>query len=140
MNDGLGNKKIFSENLKRMLEDRGMTLTDLSARTGIPYPTIVKWSQQKSYPGFAYIEQLAEFFGCWKSDLTEERGNSRSELEHKLFYGRDALREVYREAQNLSEDDLRLAAQIIRDIRHNSDKRKKEGTNGKRLLSEREEV
>lgn len=140
MNEGLGNKRIFSENLKRMLDVRGMTLKELAEGVGLPYSTVTKWTQQKTYPSLANIEMLADYFGCWKSDLTEERGNSRTELEEKLFRGRQALRDVYREAQYLSDDDLRLAVQIIRDIRYNAEERNKEKAHGKRVLSERKEV
>lgn len=66
------NKAIFSDNLKRYLNKNGMTQSDLARKLGYPETTVSNWINANTYPRIDKIEEMSQFFGIRKSDLTEE--------------------------------------------------------------------
>ena len=69
----LGNKDIFSKNLKMHMEDKGVPRTQLAEVLDTPYSTLSDWVNGKKYPRIDKIELLANYFGIDKSDLIEEK-------------------------------------------------------------------
>ena len=69
----LGNKKIMSENIKKYMEQAGVTATDICSTLKIPMPTFSDWINAKTYPRIDKIEMLANYFGILKSDLVEDK-------------------------------------------------------------------
>ena len=89
--DSLGNKDIFSRNLRRLMQrfgkDRNQICDDLSFK----YSTFNDWYNGKKYPRIDKIEMLANYFGVLKSDLIEEKekekpvGRAADEMEEELL-------------------------------------------------------
>lgn len=71
----LGNKDIFSKNLKMYMEDKDISRTQLAEILDTPYSTLSDWVNGKKYPRIDKIELLANYFGIDKSDLIEEQIN-----------------------------------------------------------------
>lgn len=71
----LGNKKIMSENIKKYMEQAGVTATDICSTLKIPMPTFSDWINAKTYPRIDKIEMLANYFGILKSDLVEDKSS-----------------------------------------------------------------
>ena len=71
----LGNKEIFSDNLKRYIEDTDVSRMELSKSLDIPYSTLSDWVNGNKYPRIDKIELLANYFNIDKSDLIEEKIN-----------------------------------------------------------------
>lgn len=71
----LGNKDIFSKNLKMYMEDKDISRTQLAEILDTPYSTLSDWVNGKKYPRIDKIELLANYFGIDKSDLIEENIN-----------------------------------------------------------------
>ena len=69
----LGNKIVFSENLKYYLSLTGQLQRDLAAVAKVSEGTISDWIQTRSYPRMDKIQLLAEHFGIEMSDLVEKR-------------------------------------------------------------------
>lgn len=69
----LGNKQVFSENLRYYIEKSGKTQKEVSVFVGIAYSTFNDWCTGKKYPRIDKIEMLSNYFGIKKSDLIEER-------------------------------------------------------------------
>ena len=59
-------KKLnFIENLKQILNEKGITQKELSEKTGIPTSSIASWfGKQASYPNIEYINLIANELGC----------------------------------------------------------------------------
>lgn len=77
-------KIIFAKNLKRMMEENGKTRKDICDALGLSYFTVTDWVKGKKMPRMDKVEKLANFFGCLKSDLIEEkRQPAQSELSAK---------------------------------------------------------
>lgn len=69
----LGNKAIFSKNLKRYIEKSGKDRRELAEIWGFPYSTVTEWINGKKYPRIDRIEIMADYFGIQKSDLIEDK-------------------------------------------------------------------
>lgn len=71
----IGNKKVFSDNLKKYMNDRELTRSDIANITGSPYSTVNDWWNGKTYPRIDMIEKLAKYFNVSKSALIEKNGD-----------------------------------------------------------------
>lgn len=69
----LGNKEIFSKNLKKYIERSGKDRKELANIWGFPYSTVSEWVNGRKYPRIDRIEIMADYFGILKSDLIEEK-------------------------------------------------------------------
>lgn len=69
----LGNKKIFSENLKYYMELNKKDRTKICNDLGFKYTTLREWVKGTAYPRIDKIELLANYFGIQKSDLIEKK-------------------------------------------------------------------
>lgn len=85
----LGNKAIFSKNLKRYIEKSGKDRRELADIWGFPYSTVTEWINGKKYPRIDRIEIMADYFGIQKSDLIED--NEISEKKEKTDVAVDVV-------------------------------------------------
>ena len=75
----LGNKEIFSRNLKYYLEKTGKTQKEIADIVDVSKSTFNEWIKGKKYPRIDKIEMLANYFGILKSDLIEDKEKSVDE-------------------------------------------------------------
>lgn len=69
----LGNKTVFSENLKYYLSISGEAQRDIAKVAGVSEGTICDWIKLRTYPRMDKIQLLAEHWGIQMSDLVEKR-------------------------------------------------------------------
>lgn len=69
----LGNKDIFSRNLKYYMQINNKTRNDICSALGFPYTTFTEWVNGNIYPRIDRIEMIANYFGIKKSDLIEDK-------------------------------------------------------------------
>lgn len=69
---GLGNKEIMAKNIKKYINQKGVTASEVASYLGVPLSTFSYWINAKSYPRIDKIEMMANYFGIKKSDLVEE--------------------------------------------------------------------
>lgn len=69
--------KIIAKNLKRLMDDRELSNVELSEIIGVSESTVGKWLLEKSIPRMGAIEKLASYFHINKSDLLEDRSNTK---------------------------------------------------------------
>lgn len=69
----LGNKEIFSKNLKHYMDLHNKDRNDVCKDLNFPYTTFAEWYNGKIYPRIDKIEMLANYFGIKKSDLIERK-------------------------------------------------------------------
>lgn len=81
----LGNKEIFAKNLRRYIETTGKTQKQLAEIVGVAHSTFNDWATAKKYPRIDKIEILANYFGCLKSDLIEEKLTEEKEKDNDLL-------------------------------------------------------
>lgn len=68
----LGNKEVFTDNLRRLMEDNEYTRADIAAKLKCPYSTVNDWFNAKTYPRIDMIERLSNIFRVNKSELIEK--------------------------------------------------------------------
>lgn len=73
----LGNKKIFSKNLKHYMELNKKDRNDICNLLGFKYSTFSDWYNGNKYPRIDKIEILANYFHIEKSDLIEDKDKSK---------------------------------------------------------------
>lgn len=71
----LGNKEIFSKNLRRYMKINNKDRNDVSRDLEIPYSTLTDWYNGNIYPRIDKIQLLANYFSIQKSDLVEENSS-----------------------------------------------------------------
>lgn len=74
----LGNKEVFSRNLKRHLDKSGKLQKEVAKAVGVSTGTFCDWIKGRAYPRMDKVQMLAEFFGIKMSDLVENE-NVRTE-------------------------------------------------------------
>jgi len=72
----LGNKKIFSKNLKYYMELNNKDRNDICKILGFKYSTFSDWYNGNKYPRIDKIEMLANYFNIKKSDLIENHDSN----------------------------------------------------------------
>ena len=88
----LGNKEIFSRNLKRYVNESGLMQKEIAKAVGVSSGTFSDWVCGRAYPRMDKLERLANFFHIKKSDLVEdenvrtERVSEKEQLVLDLFH------------------------------------------------------
>jgi transcriptional regulator with XRE-family HTH domain len=67
------NKQIMARNIKRFMEKKGVTNQQLCDALDFKYTTFMDWIKGVTYPRIGKVEAMANYFGCEKSDLIEEK-------------------------------------------------------------------
>ncbi len=75
----LGNKEVFSKNLRYYMEKENKDRTQVCKDLGIKYTTFTDWYNGNKYPRIDKIELLANYFGIQKSDLIETHNHEDEE-------------------------------------------------------------
>lgn len=82
---GLGNKAVMSQNLRRIMSERKVSAKELSKALDFPYTTLLSWLKADNYPRIDKIEAMANYFGIQKSDLIEEKLTEEKEKDNDLL-------------------------------------------------------
>ncbi len=79
----LGNKEIFSRNLKRYIDKSGRTQKEIAEEIGVGQSTFTDWVKGRIYPRMDKVEKLANYFGISKSDLVEDVNVGKETVSNK---------------------------------------------------------
>lgn len=129
----MNNKEVFSKNLYIQLELHNMTRADLARTLGYPETTVSNWANAVSYPRIDKIQEMADFFGVLKSDLTEDKSTPNLSNTKKLTEKEELLLDKYnklndfgqteaiKRVSELTEIDKYTRVNIITMAAHNDD-------------------
>ena len=98
----IGNKAIFSKNLKYYIEQSGKDRRELAEIWGFPYSTVTEWINGRKYPRIDRIEIMADYFGILKSDLIEERTDEHRAMQKNNDIISDAVVKMRTDSEFLS--------------------------------------
>ena len=79
----LWSKEVFAKNLKRYMERKEISQKELAKIVGVSAPTLNEWVKAKKFPRIDKVEILANYFGCLKSDLIEEKTEEELQTQAK---------------------------------------------------------
>lgn len=104
------NKQIMARNIKKYMERKGVSNQQLCDALGFKYTTFMDWIKGVTYPRIGKVEMMANYFGCEKSDLIEDKGGEpiiKDELTLK--------KEIFVErVMQMSAEELDCLDQILR--------------------------
>lgn len=106
MENGLGNKKVMAENIRRHMILNGKTRNDLCEDLGIKYTTLTDWLKGNTYPRIDAIEKMANYFGVSKADLVEDPKDTivlSNIINHKI--DNELMESLYRNLVKLAADE-----------------------------------
>ena len=107
------NKQIMARNIQRYMDQRGITRQQLCDSLDIKYTTLRDWLKGITYPRIGKVEAMANYFGCEKSDLIEEKEESTA-IDDGLSQGKMELIDFIK---TLPEDKIQLLLQVARSIK-----------------------
>ena len=81
MNDNR-NKEIMAKNIRRYMDMKGVTNQQLCDALDFKYTTFMDWIKGVTYPRIGKVEAMANYFGCEKSDLIEEKLTEEKEKDN----------------------------------------------------------
>lgn len=67
-------KKIFSQNLRRLLEERGLEQIAVAVALGVPPQTFNSWAKGKALPRMDKVQALADYLRIPKTALMDPPG------------------------------------------------------------------
>ena len=76
------NKEIMAQNIKRYMDMKGVTNQQLCDALDFKYTTFMDWIKGVTYPRIGKVEAMANYFGCEKSDLIEEKLTEEKEKDN----------------------------------------------------------
>ena len=102
-------KRIFSENLKRLMEEQNLTQADVAKSIGVSPHTFNTWVRGIALPRMGKIQRLADYFRVDKSDLLEDTANNK-----KTYYSDPEVGKIVNELKD--RPDLRVLLDASRDL------------------------
>ena len=100
------NKRILARNILYYLDKKGVSKQQLCSDLNFKYSTFAEWVNARAYPRIGAVETLANYFGCEKSDLIEDR------------FGKDGLSDKKRAliefAEMIPEDKVEMVCRVMR--------------------------
>ena len=109
------NKQIMASNIQRYMDQRGISRQQLCDALDIKYTTLRDWLKGITYPRIGKVEAMANYFGCEKSDLIEDKKEQPIENDG-LSEKRKALMQF---AMSVPEDKAEMILQVMKTILKN---------------------
>lgn len=73
-------KQIVAKNIKKLLDRKGKDQTVMAKELNFPETTVSNWMRAETYPRVDKLQLMADYFGVYRSDITEERANPITSL------------------------------------------------------------
>ena len=108
------NKQIMARNIKKYMEQKGVTNQQLCDDLGFKYTTFMDWIKAVTYPRIGKVEAMANYFGCEKSDLIEDKKEKPAVQDDGLS---DDMVELINHIKKLPEDKIQMLLQVAKSIR-----------------------
>jgi transcriptional regulator with XRE-family HTH domain len=113
MNEG-ENKQIMAQNIKRFMDRKGVTNQQVCDALGFKYTTFMDWIKGVTYPRIGKVEAMAQYFGCEKSDLIEDKKEKPTVQDDGLS---KEMLELIDYIKKLPEDKVQMLLQVAKSIR-----------------------
>lgn len=78
-------KSVFSKNLNRLMNERGISQTDIIRDLKINKSTISTWCNGSRLPRMDKVQMIADYLGVYKSDLIEDKPKSSTPNYDNLY-------------------------------------------------------
>ncbi len=106
------NKEIMARNIRYYMEKKGVTNQQLCDALGFKYTTFMDWIKAVTYPRIGKVEAMANYFGCEKSDLIEDKTKNPDQNDG-ISEKRQALIDF---AKSVPEDKAEMILRVMKSI------------------------
>jgi transcriptional regulator with XRE-family HTH domain len=106
------NKQIMARNIKYFMDKKGVDNQQLCAALDFKYTTFMDWIKGVTYPRIGKVEAMANYFGCEKSDLIEDK-KEKPTANDGLSDNQKALMDF---AKTVPDDKAAMILKVIRSI------------------------
>ena len=106
------NKKIMARNIRHYMVQKGVTNQQLCDALDFKYTTFRDWINAVTYPRIGKVEAMANYFGCEKSDLIEDK-KEKPTADDGLSESKKLLIDF---ARSLPDDKAALALRLLKSI------------------------
>lgn len=107
------NKRIMAQNIKKYMDRKGVTNQQICDDLGIKYTTFMDWIKAVTYPRIGKVEAMANYFGCEKSDLIEDKKEKPTAQGDGLTENQRLLIEL---VKGIPEEKAAMVLKVIRSI------------------------
>lgn len=135
--------RVFAKNLRRFLEEYGMTQVELARRLGVSRQAITSWTTGEKSPRMPKVDKMCEIFNCTRSDFLMEQpykntdtasdnmesapegyytNPETAEIAQEIFDDEN-LRTLFHVARNASPEQLKLAKEMLEMMKKNEENR-----------------
>lgn len=112
--------KLFSKNLRRIMNERDLSAAELSRALGIGKSTISNWMNAQRIPRDDALDALCSYLRITKSDLFDEVSTTQIYINPETakiaqeVYDDPDLRLLFDASRNSRPEDIRMAAEMLR--------------------------
>lgn len=117
----LGNKDIMAQNIKKYMEMKGVSATDICYALDIKRNTFSDWVNAKTYPRIDKIEKMANYFGISKANLVED------ELSEKYPVSKNEM-DLIIQYRGLNNNDRETFERLLKYAKAATERMNKDGT------------
>lgn len=114
-------KKIFADNLNRLLTEHGESQVDIARLLNVSKSTVSAYCKGTQMPRMDKIEILSQHFNVLKSELLEDKTAAPEETEEQqlleYYRNREDMRMLFKLAKGATAEDIKTAAAIIEALR-----------------------
>jgi len=107
-------REIFVKNLNELIERRGLSQADISAKLDVTAATVSQWCNGKKYPRIDVMQRLADLLGVGLSALTTEDGLKNVDDMDRLeaMHQNPRLGLLFDRARKMSGKDVEMMLQL----------------------------
>lgn len=117
-------RKIFSDNLTKLLQRCGKTQLQLANRLDVSKSTVSSWCSGSKMPRMGKIDEIADWLSVSRSELIEENGVSENFSDSKdvadlleALRSRPEMRMLFSVSKDATKEDIEKAVAIIEALR-----------------------
>ena len=107
------NKRIMAQNIRKYMDKKGVTNQQICDALGFKYTTFMDWIKGVTYPRIGKVEAMAQYFGCEKSDLIEDKKEKPTVKDDGVS---EAKQKLIEKIKKLPEDQVQLLLQVAERI------------------------
>lgn len=104
-----------------LLEERDLNRKQFAEQSGVPYTTVIGWTNLNRLPDYSALIKIADFFHC-SIDYLVGRQDSCNNVDSTISESEKSEKELLMGFRKLSGDDRRLILELTKSLLRKKDK------------------
>ena len=111
-------KRVFSQNLRRLMSDRHVTQVEVAVAIGVSPTALNNWAVGVALPRINKVQALADYFGVSVYSLIEEaKPETREDRLLRVFNSRPELWPLLDVVEGMNKDEIRVSIRLLKSIK-----------------------